>query len=57
VLGPRVQLLCAFVDSADVLATVIARRSLPRAGFYGATALAAGAAATGFYCSHRLAHD
>jgi len=56
VTGPRVQLLCALVDCADVLASVIARRSLPRKGLYGTVALAGAAAGGGFYFSHRLAH-
>jgi hypothetical protein len=55
-LGPRVQLLCALVDSADVLATVIARGSLPRKGLYGTVAIAGAAAGAGFYLSHKLAH-
>jgi hypothetical protein len=56
VIGPRVQALCAVVDSVDVLATVLARTSLPRKGVYGTVAIAGAAAAGGFYCSHRLAH-
>jgi hypothetical protein len=57
VIGPRVQLACALVDSVDVLATVIARASLPRKGLYGTVAVAGAAAGAGFYFSHRLAHD
>ena len=57
VIGPRVQLVCALVDSVDVLATVIARASLPRKGLYGTVAVAGAAAGAGFYFSHRLAHD
>jgi hypothetical protein len=53
--GPRVQLLCALVDSADVLATVLARASLPRKGLYGTVLIAGAAAVGGFYCSHKLA--
>ena len=56
VTGPRIQMLCALVDSADVLATVIARRSLPRKGVYGTVLLAGAGAGAGFYCSHKLAH-
>jgi hypothetical protein len=56
VTGPRIQLLCALVDCADVLATVIARSSLPRRGLYGTVVLAGAAAAAGFYYSHKLAH-
>jgi len=55
-LGPRVQLLCALVDSADVLATVLARASLPRKGVIATVLVASGAASAGFYCSHQLAH-
>ena len=53
--GPRVQLLCALVDAADVLATVIARRSLPRKGLYGTVAIAGVAAGAGLYCARELA--
>ena len=55
--GPRVQFACALVDCADVLATVIARGSLPRKGFLGTVVVAAGAAGAGFYFSHALARD
>jgi hypothetical protein len=51
-----VQLACALVDSVDVLATVIARASLPRKGLYGTVAVAGAAAGAGFYFSHTLAH-
>jgi hypothetical protein len=54
--GPRVQLLCALADAADVLATVLARSSLPRKGVYGTVAIAGAAAVGGLYCSHKLAH-
>jgi hypothetical protein len=56
VLGPRVQALCAVVDSVDALATLLAREHLPRKGVIGTIALAGAGAAAGFYCSHRLAH-
>jgi hypothetical protein len=56
VLGPRVQLLCALVDTADTLATVIARVGLPRKGVIGTVAIAGASAGAGFYFSHRLAH-
>jgi hypothetical protein len=56
VTGPRVQLLCALVDTADVLATLLARDSLPRKGVLGTVLLAGAGAAAGFYCSHKLAH-
>jgi hypothetical protein len=56
VIGPRVQAVCAAVDSADVLATIIAREALPRKGVIGTVAVAGAAALTGFYFSHRLAH-
>jgi hypothetical protein len=54
-LGPRVQLLCALVDAADVLATVLARKSLPCKGLYGTVAIAGVAAGAGVYFSRKLA--
>ena len=56
VVGPRVQAACAGVDGVDALATVIARKHLPRAGVLGTVAIAGGAALTGLYFSRRLAH-
>jgi hypothetical protein len=56
VVGPRVQALCALVDSVDTLATIVARASLPRRGVLGTVAIAGASAAAGFYFSHRLAH-
>lgn len=56
VLGPRVQFLCAVADSVDALATVLARKSLPRTGAIGTVAIAGISAKAGFYFSHRLAH-
>jgi hypothetical protein len=56
VVGPRVQLLCALVDSADTLATIIARAAVPRKGVIGTVAIAGASAGAGFYFSHRLAH-
>ncbi len=53
--GPRVQQLCALVDAVDVLATVIARRSLPRIGVYGTVAIAGAAAGAGLYFASRPA--
>jgi hypothetical protein len=55
-IGPRVQMLCALVDAADVLATVIARKSLPSKGLYGTVAIAGVAAGAGVYFSRKLAH-
>jgi len=55
-LGPRVQLLCAIVDTVDTVATVMARASLPRKGVIGTVAVAGAAAGAGFYFSHRMAH-
>ncbi len=55
-LGPRVQLLCALVDSADAIATVLARASMPRKGVLGTVLIAGAAAGAGFYFSHQLAH-
>jgi hypothetical protein len=57
VLGPRIQALCAVVDSVDVLATLLAREQLPRKGVIGTVALAGAGAAGGFYCAHRLTHS
>jgi uncharacterized protein (DUF4213/DUF364 family) len=56
VIGPRVQALCAVVDGVDVLATILARRDLPRSGVLGTVAIAGAAAGAGFYFSHKLAH-
>lgn len=56
IVGPRVQLLCALVDSADTLATILARQGLPRKGVIGTVAIASASAGAGFYFSHRLAH-
>jgi hypothetical protein len=56
-IGPRVQMLCALVDSADVLATVVARASLPRKGLYGTVAIASVAAGAGAYFSRKLAQS
>jgi hypothetical protein len=57
VLGPRVQAVCAVVDGVDAVATVIARKALPRKGVIGTVLVAGAASAAGFYFSHRLAHD
>ena len=54
--GPRVQALCAMVDSVDALATIVAREQLPRRGVIGTVAIAGAAAAAGFHFAHRLAH-
>ena len=56
VVGPRVQALAAFADSADVLGTLLAREHLPRKGVVGTVLIAAGSAVAGFYFAHRLAH-
>lgn len=56
VVGPRIQALCAVVDSVDVLATVAARRELPRDGALATVAVAGAAACAGFYLSHQIAH-
>jgi len=57
VLGPRVQAACAMVDGVDTIATIIARKSLPRKGVIGTVLIASASSAVGFYFSHRLAHD
>jgi hypothetical protein len=54
--GPRIQAACAVVDTVDVLATVLARKALPRAGVLATVAVASAAAGAGFLLSHRLAH-
>jgi hypothetical protein len=54
--GPRIQAACAVADTVDVLATVLARKALPRVGVVGTVAVAGAAAGAGFYFSHRLAH-
>jgi hypothetical protein len=56
VVGPRVQALCAVVDGIDVLATVMARRSLPASGVLGTVAIAGAASGVGFHLAHKLAH-
>jgi hypothetical protein len=56
VVGPRVQALCAVADTADALATLIARRHLPRVGALTTVAVAGASAVAGFYFSHKLAH-
>jgi hypothetical protein len=56
VIGPRIQALCALVDGVDVLATIVARRDLPRSGALGIVVIAGAAAGAGFYLSHKLAH-
>ncbi len=53
--GARTQRLCALVDAADVLATVLARKSLPRNGVYATVAVAGAAAGAGLYCARELA--
>jgi hypothetical protein len=55
VIGPRVQAACAAVDGIDALATVLARRHLPRRGVLGTVAVAGAAAAAGGYLAARLA--
>jgi len=57
VIGPRVQAACAAADVTDAVATLLARRSLPLKGVLGTVAVAGGAAAAGFWFSHRLAHQ
>lgn len=57
VIGPRVQLACAFADAADALSTLLERRSLPRTGAIGTVLVAGGSALAGSYFAHRLAHD
>jgi hypothetical protein len=56
VVGPRVQLACAFADGIDALATILERDSLQAAGVFGTVAIAGGTAIAGLYLAHRLAH-
>lgn len=56
VLGPRIQALCAFADGVDALATIWARKQLPRQGVLGTVAIAGASAGAGLYFSHKLAH-
>jgi hypothetical protein len=56
VMGSRAQLLCAFVDGVDTLATIVARAALPRKGVFGTVLIATASAGGGLYLSRRLAH-
>jgi hypothetical protein len=55
--GPRIQAGVAAADAADAIGTILARRSLPTVGVLGTVLIAGGAAATGFYLSHVIAHS
>jgi hypothetical protein len=55
VLGPRLVAACAAVDAADVVATLVARRHLPRIGVIGTVAVAGAAALAGARLSQALA--
>jgi hypothetical protein len=57
VIGPRVQLACALADGVDALASILERDALPPVAAAGTVAIAGGAAVTGLYLSHRLAHE
>jgi hypothetical protein len=57
VIGPRVQLACAFADGVDALATMLERDALPPAAAAGTVAVAGGAALAGAYLAHRIAHE
>lgn len=52
--GSRVFAACALVDSIDTVATLLARRSMPREGAIVATAVAAASAAGCLYASRGL---
>jgi hypothetical protein len=52
--GPRVLAACALVDTVDTVATILARRSMPRAGALAATAVGGATAAGCLYCSRAL---
>ncbi len=57
VIGPRVQLACAFADGVDALATILERDALPPVAAAGTVAVAGGAALAGLYLAHQLAHE
>jgi hypothetical protein len=57
VIGPRVQVACAFADGVDALATILERDELPPLAAAGTVAIAGGAAVAGLYFGHRLAHQ
>ncbi len=52
--GPRVLAACALVDTIDTVATILARRSMPRAGALSATAVGGVTALGCLYCSRAL---
>jgi hypothetical protein len=54
-IASQVLVACAVADSADALATIAARRELPRVGVIGTVAVAGAAAVAGFYLSQQLA--
>ena len=56
VIGPRVLAAVAVADTVDTVATILARKHLPRAGVIATIAIAGGTAVADVYCSHKLAH-
>lgn len=56
VLGPRILAACAVADTVDTVATIAARKHLPRAGVIATVAIAGATAVAGFLCAHKLAH-
>ena len=52
--GPPVFAACALVDSIDTVATLLARRSMPREGVVAAAVIAAASAAGCLYASRAL---
>jgi hypothetical protein len=52
--GPRVFAACALVDTVDTVATILARRSIPRAGALAAMVVGGSTAAGCLYCSRGL---
>jgi hypothetical protein len=52
--GPRVLAACAVVDTVDAVATILARRSMPRTGALAATVVGGVTAAGCLYCSRAL---
>jgi hypothetical protein len=55
VLGPRVLAACALADSVDTVATILARRVLPRRGMLSAVAVGSATAVACLHCARRLA--
>jgi hypothetical protein len=55
--GPRMVATCAVADVADLAATLVARRELPRTGVAATVVVAGGAAIAGFVSAAALARS